>query len=325
MKQSKLSKEYLYRIIISLILILLIICLIINPKRYINSILNGILLWSKVVLPSLLPFLFFTKLITMLNILPSLCSFLSPLINKIFKTKSMYSGYLFFISILSGYPVGSKLVVEYYENGVISKQDAIKINTFTSVSGPLFIIGSVGIGMLNNKYIGYILLFSHILSALITGLFYRNIIIKEDFKAKENKNILSNNFLDEALYNSIISILKVGTLIAIFYLFIDIVNDLKIFYPIIKLFNNYDFNISPLLSGIIEMTRGAYDLSSSAIPIKIMVPLISFLISFGGLCIHFQSYTFLSKIISYKFFLKQKIAHSIISFIITYLLCAILL
>ncbi|MDD2227220.1 MAG: hypothetical protein PHH71_01375 [Clostridia bacterium] len=172
---------------LSILIIFIIGALVISPDIYLSACLQGILVWATVVLPAIFPFLFFTKLLTDLGIVNIIASKFT-LFTKLFKTPPI-SAYVFLMSIISGYPVGSKIVSDLYENKSISKEDAFKMTTFTSNSGPMFILGSVGIGMLFSRTLGLIMLFSHIGSAVLNGLLYRN--------HKEKTNIKTFNLNDK--------------------------------------------------------------------------------------------------------------------------------
>ena len=83
------------------------------------------------------------------------------------------SSYILFMGIITGYPMGAKLCADCYEKNLITKEEIVRINSFTSTSGPMFIIGSVGIGLFNPTA-GIIIFVSHVLGALLNGLIYRN-------------------------------------------------------------------------------------------------------------------------------------------------------
>lgn len=63
------------------------------------------------------------------------------------------------MSVLSGYPIGAKLISEFYKNGVINTEESKKIIAFSSTSAPLFVIGTLGVFMLDNVSYGVIILF----------------------------------------------------------------------------------------------------------------------------------------------------------------------
>ena len=168
-----------YRIFLSIFIIYILINMALFPSLYISRTLDGLSAWAFNVLPSVLPFIFFIKLLTSLNILEKFTKIFSVPCQKLFKTPAS-SSLVFFTSIISGYPVGAKMTAELFESGKISKSDAFKMCSFCSTSGPMFIIGTVGITMLGQAVYGYIIFFSHIIGALINGILYRNLKVNND-------------------------------------------------------------------------------------------------------------------------------------------------
>lgn len=57
------------------------------------------------------------------------------------------------MGIISGYPIGAKIVTEFRKNGDCSRAEAERLLAFTNNSGPLFIIGTVGVSMFGNTLI----------------------------------------------------------------------------------------------------------------------------------------------------------------------------
>lgn len=307
--------------ILSVFIIFIIILLIIDPKQNINACLDGLSLWATSVLPTLLPFFFLTGLLASLGFLQKVGKWLAPITTRLFKTNGV-SGYVYILSIISGYPVGAKTTADLYDNGTISKGQAIKITTFTSTSGPLFIVGTVGANMYGNSKLGYLILISHILGAFLNGLLYRNM-----FTNTYQKTIIFNHksHLEDTMYNSIKSVLIVGGYVAIFYMIISMLNNFHILYPFAKFLSL----ITPLsltesraiISGVIEVTRGCVDLSQLNIgPIKLLA-FSTGLISFGGISIFLQALTFLKRFdIDTKFYFLTKITQTILSVLIVLLL-----
>ena len=307
----------------SLIIILVLILISINPTSNINAFFQGVKVWATIVLPALFPFFLFTKLLCDLNIVQLLCKYLNPITKKLFNCDGV-AGYIFFSSIISGYPVGAKLVSEFYSKNLITNGQAYRITTFTSTSGPLFIIGTVGIGMFYNQKVGLIILFCHLLSAIINGLIYRKYKYKSEPNIRvQNLANSSPDILNECMLNSIKSILLIGAYIAIFFLITNIIATYKLFLPITYLLskliriNNVELILNGILNGIIEVTHGCLDISLLNLNIKTACVICTGLVSFGGLSIHMQAYTFLkSANIKYSFFLLQKTTHTIISILI---------
>lgn len=61
--------------------------------------------------------------------------------------------YAFIMGIISGYPVGAKIVTEFKNNNECSTAEAERLLSFTNNSGPLFIIGTVGVAMFGNTLV----------------------------------------------------------------------------------------------------------------------------------------------------------------------------
>lgn len=315
------------KLFLSFLIFVTIAMLVIFPAKYSKVSLDALLIWGNILIPSLFPFFFFTRLISTLDLAKPISSLLHPVTNKLYKTNG-YSGYIFFISILSGYPVGSKLTFDLYEHGFITKQECNTITSFTSNSGPMFILGSVGIGMLLSKTAGFIILFSHILGAIINGLIYRNkkIVDCKGYALYDNNKV---DILTDTMLNSIKSILLVGGYVVICFVIANIFIDLNIFKPISfslnKLLGIKEEITNSLLTGIIEMTTGCKSIASLDISLKLKTIICCFLISFGGISTLLQAMSFLKKTgIKYKYFTLQKFTHSIFSTIICFLICLII-
>lgn len=304
-----------------ILLLCAILMLVILPQVAISSFSQGILIWGTKVLPALLPFFILTNLLSYTTFTATLGKYLSPITKKLYGVGGA-SGYVYIMSIISGYPVGAKLTADLYRNNIITKGQAKSITAFTSTSGPLFIIGTVGIGFFQSQKIGIIVLFSHLISALINGLLY---------KCKENKSINNiesspphSNVLNTSMTNSITSIMIVGGFIALFYMLLNLLNNINAFALPIMIFKKLGIqpNITNgIISGLIEVTTGAINLSLCGLNTELASIILSFLVSFGGLSIHTQAYCFLKEFdMPYWTFLIQKITHAIISASVTFVI-----
>ena len=75
--------------------------------------------------------------------------------------------------LLVGYPVGAKIVTNFRKQGICTKEEGERLLTFTNNSGPLFIIGTVGISLFGNTTIGLLLFITHLMSCLTVGFLFR--------------------------------------------------------------------------------------------------------------------------------------------------------
>lgn len=326
--------------IISITIITIMVLILVNPSRYAISVTNGIELFYTAILPGLLPFMFLCKLLTESNIFNKIATKLSPLSQKFFGING-YGAYAFFMSIISGYPLGSKITADLYNTHLISDKELTKTAIISSSSGLEFIIGAVGGLMLKSIYAGVIIYISNILAVIITSLFM-NLFCKKEPKTRifeqvqkefippkeqpQKKQLI--NIITKSAIDTASSLLVVCFYISLFSLIIDLLKDTNIISlissPINKLTNNNFQNITNgAISGLVEMTNGIKQLSTTLSPLSIS--LISMLISFSGLSIILQSFSFLSNTpLNKPLFILGKILQMIFSFTICFVLCYIL-
>ncbi len=306
--------KFKYKWLVTGAMFLAITLFVISPSICMQATSNGLKVWLVNVVPALFPFFIFTRIIISLN--QSSIRVLDRFTEKCFNTNN--SGIIYFLSLLSGYPIGAKLISSSYDNGVIDKATSTKMLSFCSTSGPMFIIGTIGIGVFKNAKIGYTLLIGHIIGSFLNGLLYRG---------KKSTNDYINNSstkfdLNEIMFDSINSILMVGGYIVFASVLIELLNICSVLPAI----SNFICKITSLeydvvyafLCGLIEITNGLILLGSSNVSLNIKIILASFIIAFSGICIMLQSVSFLNKIgIKKSTMLRQKLTQAIFSTIST--------
>ena len=342
------ENQNLSNMMITAAIFFIMFAILTNPAYYATSVTNGLKLFVIAVLPGLLPFMFLTKIIANLKSNKRFLLF-EKSTKKIFglNADSLYS---FFISIISGYPVGSKFVSERYNAGKISDKDINKYAILCSTSGPIFIIGTVGVFMLNNLSYGVVLYVLNIISTIISVIFI-NIVCQikqrnkttvkfDEINSLNNSmqlNKTSNNstplkntkilsVISRAATDTASSLTVVAFYIAFFFMFIDLLTNLKIISGLAYIFSKNCNNslLTGLFSGLVEMTRGIQILSETKSVISLSA--ISFLLSFSGLSIIFQSLSFLqTTTLKTKKFIFGKIFQGIISFVLSTIVFSVIL
>lgn len=303
-----------------IILSLLIVCIlfIINPALCANSCLNGISVWALNVLPVLFPFFIITKIIV--NLSDNKPNPMDKFFNKLYNAPNG-SFSTFFLATLSGYPMGAKLICEMYNNKQIDSENAQKMLSFCSVSGPMFMVGTVGVIMLKNYTAGIIILISNVIASLINGLLYKG---KKTTHIYNTTSRIKSFSLADCVYDSLISILMVGAYIVLSFITIDLLENLHV----IQFLSNticsvFRFKLRPnivssVIKGFLEITRGILDLSNASVNIVIKTIISSGLIGFGGISIMLQSINFISHLkIPIKVIIIQKITQGLIACLIS--------
>lgn len=324
----------------SLIVMILIMGIILFPKDSILAAKNGFSIWVDTLIPSLLPFIIAANLIVKLKFVDILGLIVNPVTKRLFNVSGK-SSLVFAISTVSGYPVGAKLASELRQRNEISKFEAQRLVSFCSTSGPLFIVGAVSIGMLNNPALGYLMLSCHYLGSLTVGILFKNYgkenISTENFnfkfevgeimryRKKENKGFFV--LFGDAVFSGVNTILMVGGFVIVFsvvfkilsiFKFIDIVS--YIIYIPLSIFGFSIDLCSSFVSGLFEITIGCNQVSSvSNIPEIIRASLCSFIIAFSGLSILAQCCSFLAQTdINTGTYIFSKFLHGIFASIFTF-------
>lgn len=319
-------------------------CLLIFSGSNLPAIKSGLKLWANYVIPSLFPFFVATELLMHTNIINIFGKVLNNYMRPLFNIPGE-GAFAFIMGIISGYPVGAKIASKFRENNICSKAECERLLSFTNNSGPLFIIGTVGILMYQNITIGILLFITHLLGCISVGFIFRFWKRNDNFKnygKKKNYNYLSNknnvNFanlgdvLAESITNSISTILLIGGFVVIFSSIISILKASGILNilcaSISPIFNilHIDSNfISGILTGFLEITNGIQSISSIACKnFSINLVITAFLLGFGGISVFLQVFSITSKTdLSIKPYIYGKILHGLFAAFYTFLLIQI--
>ena len=142
-----------------------------TSKTYSLAVIEGLKLWIACVIPALFPYLFITSILSNLKTTKKLSSFLSPLFRKTFSLGGQV-GYAFILSLISGYPVGAKIIADLKSSNSISSTEAQRGAILCSSPSPVFLISSVGALMFSSALFGIFVFITNTLSTLIVGLVF---------------------------------------------------------------------------------------------------------------------------------------------------------
>jgi len=270
---------------------------------------DALRLCAENIIPSLFPFFVLSQFLINTGFASTAGKYLSPVMRPLFKVSGA-GGIAFFIGIISGYPSGAKAICDLLRSGALQKEESERLLPYCNNSGPLFIIGAVGLGMLKNMQAGIFLYIIHIVSAIITGISLRF------FSAGKikTKNILYNTVslpenygaaFSYSIKDSVSSILSVCGFIVFFS---------SATAPFIALLGeNMTGNI---LMGITEVTGGILKISQNY-DINTALPVISALLGFGGICVTLQVMGIVkTENLSMKPYIQGKLLQGAISFVL---------
>lgn len=297
-------------------------------KNLSSAVIDGLNLYFTCVFPALFPYFFITFILSSLSVTGKFSNFLSPLTKRFFGTSGAV-GYAFIMSLISGYPVGAKIVADLKDNGVISQTESIRASALCSTSSPMFIIASVGSVMFKSTLFGALLYACHFICAILVGIIFS--FYKKSEKPSNLSNLLKPDKIDNILYESVFSAvtssLVVGGIITIFYLITEVLTKFNILSPLIWLISliTGDKNLSSgIVLGLFECTKGLKVIS--ACPTAFALPVCAFICGFGGISVIMQSIAYLKKSkIKTTVFVFSKLISAVLNFFVATLLSLIFL
>lgn len=143
--------------------------LILSPEVSVAAAKRGMDLWWNAVVPSMLPFFICTDLLTSAGGHRFFGKIMQRPVQFLLGVPGS-AGFVFAASLFSGYPTGAKIIGQLVREGSLTRKKGQEMLNFCTTSGPLFMVGAVGVGMLGDSRAGFQILAAHSLGALLTGL-----------------------------------------------------------------------------------------------------------------------------------------------------------
>ena len=325
------------RNMVSILFLLFTISILIFSNSNLTAVKSGISLWATSVVPSLFPFFVATELLMHTNVIYLIGNLLNRFMKPLFNVRGE-GAFAFIMGIISGYPIGAKIATNFRKENICTKEECERLLSFTNNSGPLFIIGSVGILLYRNTMIGLLLFITHLLASLSVGFVFRfwkkdssdnNILSSNAYMHQKNRATFSNlgEILSESIISSIKSILVIGGFVVIFSSIISILNASGITH-IIELLLSPFFDwihidtsfIGPIFTGFFEITNGISTISNIACKkLSINIIITAFLLGFGGVSVLLQVLSITSKSdLSIKPYIYGKVLQGILAALYVY-------
>ncbi len=286
------------------------VLMVVFPSIALCSARKGISLWLSNVLPALLPFFICANFLQDIGVI------------RIFRS----GVFPFVMSVLSGYPMGAKIVGDLRRDGEISQREAMRLMSFCSTSGPAFMVGAVGAGMLGSGMLGGIIAAAHYAGAFLNGLLYTRLLGRDDAPAgplscgvSEAKG-LQESFTDAIL----LSFRSLGIVLAYIVLFMFVTDFLHMCggFSMIE-----SMQLRVLAKGFFEMTVGcgaAAECAGAAETVKCVM--CAAIMSWGGLSVLGQTMSMLSGTgIPAGYLVISKITHSLFAAAAAFLICGAVL
>lgn len=274
----------------TLALLSAIVCLALSSDSAMQAARNAASTCFTILLPSLFPFFVLSRMLIAsggANVLGRFCNWL---MHPLFRINGNGAA-AFLLGIISGYPVGAKTVTELYRKQALSKSEAENLLCFSNNSGPLFILGAVGIGMFSSQTVGLLLYAVHVLSAVTVGVLLRFTIPKPSIRTAATHHTANTNLLTTAVEDSVTTLLHVFGYVIFFAVVMQLLQDFHITLLLTRVFCFFNLPggvIDSLFCGILELTTGIKKLSEALAPLSVQLIFTSGILGWAGLSVHFQ-------------------------------------
>lgn len=294
--------------IVALVSLFGILAILLNAQDVMNSVKSSLILCFGSVVPAVFPFLVVSSFFVN-SADNNFFGFASRIFEKIFGINS--SGISAIITgMLCGYPVGACSACGLYEKNLISKSEAESLIAFCNNCSPLFLIGTVGCGILKNMHYGILLYAINTLSSIICGIILKPFTIRNVYRKRQNNLKYEKISFTDIVCNSTMTILKICGYIVVF----SVINTL------IRIFSK-SVETQCITSAFFEIV-GAVNTANSLIKkFSLKLAVISGSVGWSGLSVYMQIATIVKPFgLSMKKYIFCKIFSCIISFCVSYLI-----
>jgi len=132
---------------------------------------EALLLCGRSVIPALFPFMAASTMLVSMGFgewaAPRLAGLMS-----LYRLPGL-AGSALLLGLVGGYPIGARTAAELYKKGLLTRDEAQRLLGFCNNSNPVFLISVLGGGVFGSPRTGVYLWLIHVLSALLTGFFFR--------------------------------------------------------------------------------------------------------------------------------------------------------
>ncbi len=301
MKKINIFKEILLYVA-SLFILWFLMQSIIFSKEVIADVRIGIMRCINVLIPSLFGMMAVSEIILKTGLYRKISILFFPFYKILQMPAGLFS--VFLLGNLAGYPVGAKLLSQLVKNGTITKETAKNMAVFCYNSGPAFVIGTVGIAVYQSIKAGIYIYASCLIANYIFAIGFSLVLKKsyKKFKTDKEKIKLSSEVLVSSVESSGKSMLMICLMVTAF----------SVFTSVLKTTGIFSFFNQPLIEKTVMAFMEITNVTSFTGNYTLM-PLICFLISFGGICVLLQVKAIVRESFSLKTFLLMRFPVSLVA------------
>lgn len=269
---------------------------------------NSLKLCAGTLIPGLFPFMLLTDVLLSSEEGSLLLEKIGKPFSRLFGC-SHEGGGVFLIGILFGFPLGAKAIAKRYESGALTQKEAEYLFLFSNNASPAFLIGGVGLGMLNCPKCGVFLFGIQFLSSVLIGLSLRNKMQTVSRKAVHFSFTPPSAFsLTSSMQRSLQAIFSVCGYVVFFSVLSEVLS------PIIPSLYG-----TCLLKSLLEIGSACAYLTKN-IETSLLLPFLSFTVCFSGTSVYLQALDFRpSQTFNTSFYIPVKLLQGGMAFLLTWL------
>ena len=251
----------------------------------------GLSLWAGLLVPSLLPYFAAAGLLMRLGFISALGRRIAPLGQRLLGVSGAGCG-IFLVGLSGGYPLGASAIAEAFRAGTVTREEAESLLRFCDNTGPAFAVGALGVGVFHSAATGLALWGVHALCALLLGIVYRRSGAQGAAPARVTPPLSFSEALTASVSAAVSALLGIGGNVVFFSALLAIGETLGFPGALAalcadRLGLSADILVA-LFTGTLELSSGISAMAS--LPrCTSTLSLGSFLLGWGGLCVHFQT------------------------------------
>lgn len=315
MKRFGLLKVFLVLICVCMMLVYFIL----GADHAAQQVVNSISLCLNVIIPSLFGFMVLSSFIISSGIYRFLLYPFYIIPEKIFRCNRK-NVCIFILSLLGGYPVGAKLISEAVADGSMTSEKASRMLAFCYCPSPPFAIFIAGIGLFGSLKIGVLVYVTCVIGCIITGI-CSSLLSKKSAKTqlRTDNTVHVENALIQSVSSSIKAMGFVCGMIITFHIILGAFEYFRLLTYLSVVFETFGFGNE---NGVLAV-KSIFEIGNVSLMNRlglVILPYLSFLFSFGGICILMQCAAISNHSISLKRFFIWRIPTAVFSALIMYCL-----
>lgn len=250
-----------------------------------------------IIIPSLYAMMAASAILLKSGVLSTVGRWISPITRRIFGLNGE-CGAVFLFSLVSGYPVGAKMIYSMYTEGRFPKKTAEIMSGLCFGSGAAFIFGCAA----STAEIGGLILISNLAAELIMAVALSIYFRKNPIAEKTRNTAVSADILIDSVASSGRSLGDMCLCVIIFAVFAEMTKYC---------------GISAIFNG--DLYKAVLDITAIS-EISADIPTTAALISFGGVCVFFQ----ISAIFRGKLSILPLVVMRVCAAVLSFVICQIL-